>query len=77
MLSIIDNFNYQFIVINIEQASGNIIINNLKLINKHNSKYITLGDYSYANIDLLKNITSILISHRESTLNRCDKVIKI
>ena len=27
--------------------------------------------------NLNKNITSILISHRESTLNRCDKVIKI
>ena len=27
--------------------------------------------------NLDKNITSILISHRESTLNRCDKVIKI
>ena len=27
--------------------------------------------------NLDKNITSILISHRESTLNRCDKIIRI
>ena len=55
MLSLIDNFNYKFIVINIEQASRNIIIDNLKSINKYNNKNIILCDYSYANIDLLKN----------------------
>ena len=45
MLSILSNLNYQFIVINTEQVSRNIIMNNLKLINNYNNKYIT-SDFS-------------------------------
>ena len=81
MLSILSNLNYQFIVINTEQVSRNIIMNNLKLINNYNSKYITLGDYSYANIDLLKNenIKSILLPYGINKEEICnfDKTIDI
>ena len=41
------------------------------------------GDWKFEGIvmntiyNLDKNITSILISHRESALSRCDKIIKI
>uniref|UniRef100_A0A6C0EIP9 Glycosyltransferase n=1 Tax=viral metagenome TaxID=1070528 RepID=A0A6C0EIP9_9ZZZZ len=65
MLLTLNNFDYNFIIINIEQVSRKIVLNNLLSIDKNNCKNITLCDYSYANIELLKNnnIKSMLLPY--------------